>query len=129
MVRRLPRPTDAELAILRVLWERGSATVRAVHEALADARDTGYTTTLKLMQIMADKGLVTRDASARTHVYTARLSREETQRQLVSDLVRRAFGGSAAELVMHALSAHPASPEEIKKIRKLVADYKKGTRE
>jgi predicted transcriptional regulator len=129
MPRRLPRPTDAELAILRVLWERGQATVRAVHEALADARDTGYTTTLKLMQIMADKGLVTRDASARTHVYTARLSREETQRQLVSDLVRRAFGGSAADLVLHALSAHPASPEEIKKIRKLVADYKKGTRE
>jgi predicted transcriptional regulator len=126
MAPRIPRPTDAELAILRVLWERGPATVRAVHEALVGARETGYTTTLKLMQIMADKGLVTRDESARTHVYTARLTRDQTQRQLVSDLVQRAFGGSAAALVLQALSAHPASPEELNRIRKLIADYKKG---
>ena len=83
-----------------MLWERGPATVRQVHEALADTRETGYTTTLKLMQIMADKGLVTRDESARTHVYVARGSQEQTQRQLVNDLVDRAFGGSAAELVL-----------------------------
>jgi predicted transcriptional regulator len=124
---RLPRPTDSELAILRVLWDRGPSTVRVVHEALADARETGYTTTLKLMQIMADKGLVTRDASERTHVYTARLTQDQTQRQLVADLVRRAFGGSAAALVQQALSAQPTSPDELKKIQRLIADYKKGS--
>ena len=124
MSRSLPRPTDAELAILRVLWERGPATVRQVHAALAVARETGYTTTLKLMQIMADKGLVTRDESQRTHVYTVRLTRDETQRQLVTDLVDRAFGGSAAALVLQALSAHPASAEELAEIQKLIAEYK-----
>jgi predicted transcriptional regulator len=124
---RLPRPTDSELAILRVLWDRGPSTVRVVHEALADARETGYTTTLKLMQIMADKGLVTRDASERTHVYTARLTQDQTQRQLVADLVQRAFGGSAAALVQQALSAQPTSPDELKKIQRLIADYKKGS--
>ena len=124
---RLPRPTDSELAILRVLWDRGPSTVRAVHEALVDARETGYTTTLKLMQIMADKGLVTRDATERTHVYTARLTQDQTQRQLVADLVHRAFGGSAAALVQQALSAQPTSPDELKKIQKLIADYKKGS--
>ena len=124
---RLPRPTDSELAILRVLWDRGPSTVRAVHEALVDSRDTGYTTTLKLMQIMADKGLVTRDATERTHVYTARLTQDQTQRQLVADLVQRAFGGSAAALVQQALSAQPTSPDELKKIQKLIADFKKGS--
>ena len=124
---RLPRPTDSELAILRVLWDRGPSTVRAVHDALVDARETGYTTTLKLMQIMADKGLVTRDATERTHVYTARLTQDQTQRQLVADLVQRAFGGSAAALLQQALSAQPASPDELKKIKKLIADYKKGS--
>ncbi len=117
------RPTDTELAILRVLWERGPSTVRQVHDALAGARDTGYTTTLKLMQIMAEKGLVTRDERARTHVYAARASRDETQRQLVSDLVDRAFGGSAAALVMQALSAHQTSPNELAEIQQLIADY------
>ena len=120
----LPRPTDAELAILRVLWTQGPATVRRVHESLAQARETGYTTTLKLMQIMAEKGLVTRDESQRTHVYTARLTSGETQRQLIADLVDRAFGGSAAALVVQALSAHPASPEELAEIQQLIADYK-----
>jgi predicted transcriptional regulator len=128
MPRQTPRPTDAELAILSVLWRRGPSTVREVHEALADARDTGYTTTLKLMQIMADKGLVTRDESARTHVYTARWSQHRTQRQLVSDLMTRAFGGSAAALVLQALSAQPASPEELDEIRKMIADFKKAGR-
>jgi predicted transcriptional regulator len=123
MPRTLPRPTDAELAILRVLWERGPSTVRQVHDALVESRDTGYTTTLKLMQIMAEKGLVTRDESARTHVYTARLARTETQRQLVTDLVERAFGGSAAALVLQALDSQAASPDEIAEIRKLIDRY------
>ena len=126
MTRPLPRPTDTELAILRVLWENGSATVRQVHEALAGARDTGYTTTLKLMQIMTEKGLVTRDESTRTHVYAARLTRDETQRQLVSDLVDRAFGGSAAALVMQALNAHSTSAEDLKEIEEVIEDYKEG---
>jgi predicted transcriptional regulator len=124
MTRALPRPTDAELAILRVLWEKGPATVRQVHEALAGARETGYTTTLKLMQIMVEKGLVTRDESTRTHVYTARLTQDQTQRQLVSDLLDRAFGGSAAALVMQALSAHPASADELTEIQRLIDEYR-----
>src|ERR1035437_5065185 len=102
---RLPRPTEAELAILRVLWERGPSTVRQVYIALAQ-RETGYTTTLKLMQIMAAKGLVTRDEASRTHVYSARASKGHTQRQLIADLVDRAFGGSGAALVLQALSSH-----------------------
>lgn len=120
MTRMPPRPTETELEILRVLWERGPSTVRQVHEALAAARETGYTTTLKLMQIMADKGLVTRDESTRTHVYAARVSQETTQRQLVSHLVERAFGGSAAELVLRALSSHETSDAELREIRKLI---------
>ena len=121
---RLQRPTDAELAILRVLWERGASTVRQVHEALADTRETGYTTTLKLMQIMADKGLVKRNETARSHVYSASAGEEQTQRQLVQDLVDRAFGGSAAQLVLRALSADGASDAELKEIRKLIDDYR-----
>lgn len=123
MARSQPRPTDAELAILRVLWERGASTVRQVHEALA-TRETGYTTTLKLMQIMADKGLVKRNETARTHVYSAIAGQEQTQRQLVQDLVDRAFGGSAAQLVLRALSADAASDDELKEIRKLIDDYR-----
>jgi predicted transcriptional regulator len=126
MAKRLPRPTDAELAILRVLWEEGPATVRQVHEAMAGDRDTGYTTTLKLMQIMAEKGLVTRDESSRTHVYAARVSRDRTQRQLVNDLIDRAFGGSAAALVLQALSAQPTSEEELGEIRRLIDDYRRN---
>ncbi|HKV99827.1 MAG TPA: BlaI/MecI/CopY family transcriptional regulator [Vicinamibacterales bacterium] len=124
MAGHLPRPTDAELAILRVLWERGPSTVRQVHGALTGVRETGYTTTLKLMQIMTEKGLVTRDESARTHVYAAHLSQDQTQRQLVNDLLDRAFGGRSAALVMHALSAQPASAEELQEIRKLIEQYK-----
>ena len=123
MTRSHPRPTDAELAILRVLWERGASTVRQVHEALA-IRETGYTTTLKLMQIMADKGLVTRNETARTHVYSAMAGQEQTQRQLVQDLVDRAFGGSAAQLVLRALSADGTSDAELKEIRRLIDDYR-----
>jgi BlaI family transcriptional regulator, penicillinase repressor len=118
--KKLPRPTDAELAILRVLWSEGPRTVRQVHEVLSREKDTGYTTVLKLMQIMADKGLVTRDETARTHVYIAACSEDKTQRQLVGDLLERAFGGSARKLVMQALSARRASPDEIAEIRQLL---------
>jgi len=124
MARSQPRPTDAELAILGVLWTRGASTVRQVHEALAETRDTGYTTTLKLMQIMAEKGLVKRNETARTHVYSAVAGEEQTQQQLVKDLVDRAFGGSAAQLVLRALSAEGARPAEVKEIRKLIDDYR-----
>lgn len=118
-----PRPTDAELAILRVLWERGPSTVRQVHEALAGTRDTGYTTTLKLMQIMAEKGLVDRNETDRTHVYSASAGQEQTQRVLVKDLVDRAFGGSAAALVLRAL-AESTSDDELQEIRRLIDDYR-----
>ena len=123
MARLRPRPTDSELAILRVLWERGPSTVRQVHDAMADTRDTGYTTTLKLMQIMADKGLVGRNESSRTHIYSAIAGEEQTQHELVKDLVDRAFGGSAATLVMRALSEN-TSDDELKEIRRLIDDYR-----
>ena len=125
---KLPKPTEAELAILRVLWTAGPSTVRAVNERLSDERDIGYTTTLKLMQIMADKGLVTRDESDRSHVYAARVSEGRTQRQLVSDLVDRAFGGSAAALVLQALRTGQASVEELAEIQRLIADYRQAAR-
>lgn len=115
-----PRPTDAELAILRVLWERGPSTVRQVHDVLLRERPTAYTTALKLLQIMTEKGLVRRDETERTHVYQARLSEEQTQRQLVRDLLDRAFGGSATKLVMQALAARRASAEELSEIRRLI---------
>ena len=122
---RLPRPTEAELAILGVLWTRGPATVRQVNDALYESRETGYTTTLKLMQIMAEKGLVRRDASAKSHVYVAAMSRDKTQQHLVRDLLDRAFGGSAATLVMQALSSNPTSDAERREIEQLIADYKR----
>ena len=115
-----PRPTDAELAILRVLWERGPSTVREVHEALQDVQKTGYTTVLKLLQIMTDKGLVVRDETNRAHVYGPRLSEQRTQRQLLGDLVDRAVGGSPAKLVMQALSGRRATAEELSHIRALL---------
>ena len=120
MTKQTPRPTDAELAILRVLWERGASTVRQVHEVLGRDRPTAYTTALKLLQIMTEKGLVRRDETDRTHVYHARLSEEQTQRQLIRDLVDRAFGGSASKLVMQALAAKRTSAEELIEIRKLI---------
>jgi predicted transcriptional regulator len=115
-----PRPTDAELAILSVLWERGPSTVREVHEALSSTQATGYTTILKLMQIMTDKGLVVRDESQRAHVYEARYSEQRTQRQLLADLADRAFGGSPAKLVMQALSGRRTSSDELNAIRELL---------
>jgi len=128
MPSRPPRPTDAELAILRVLWKRGPSTVRQVHASLHAERATGYTTVLKLLQIMAEKGLVDRDDTDRTHVYRARLSEERTQRQLLQDLLDRAFGGSALKLVMQALSTKRASPEELAQIRQLLDERERGTR-
>jgi len=115
-----PRPTDAELAILRILWERGPSTVRHVHEVLARDRQAAYTTALKLLQIMTEKGLVDRDERDRTHVYRARFGEEQTQRQLVRDLVDRAFGGSAMKLVVQALASKRASAEELRDIRKAI---------
>ncbi len=116
----LPRPTDAELAILRVLWDLGPCTVRQVHEVLSRERPAAYTTSLKLLQIMTDKGLVSRDERDRSHVYQAKLTEEQTQRQLVRDLLDRAFGGSATKLVMQALAARRASAEELSEIRRLI---------
>jgi predicted transcriptional regulator len=125
-VKQRPRkPTDGELAILRVLWARGPSTVR--HVAAALERDTGYTTALKLLQIMTEKGLVRRDETSRTHVYQAVASEDQTQRTLVSDLLDRAFGGSAAKLVLQALATRPASPGELVEIKRLI-DKKRGAR-
>jgi predicted transcriptional regulator len=125
-----PQPTPAELSILRVLWRRGPSTVREVQEDLNRDRPqdspTGYTTVLKLMQIMTDKGLVRRDESQRTHVYEAKASEEHTQRRLVKDLLDRAFGGSARKLVLQALSAKKASPQEIAEIRSLLDELERG---
>ncbi len=121
----LPKPTEAELAILRVLWQRGPSTVREVTEHLQDERGTGYTTALKLMQIMTEKSLVARDESSRTHIYEAVATAETTQRQLVSDLLERAFGGSAQQLVMQALSSKRASKAELAEIRSLLDELDK----
>ena len=115
-----PRPTDAELAILRVLWRLGPSTVREVLEVLEAEKPTGYTTVLKFMQIMIEKGLLDRDKSRRTHVYRPRVSAEKTRRQLVGDLLERAFEGSAEQLVVQALSAKKVSPDELAKIRALL---------
>lgn len=121
-----PRPTDAELEILRVLWEKGPCTVREVHEELNKNKNTGYTTVLKLMQIMSEKRLVRRDEDQRAHVYQAMLPQKATQGQLVRDLVERAFSGSAAGLVMQALASKPATREELKQIRQLLDEYERG---
>lgn len=123
-----PRPTDAELAILRVLWERGPSTVREVHDSLSRTHDSGYTTVLKLMQIMTDKGLVDRDESQRAHVYTSRLGEQRTQRQLLGDLMERAFGGSPAKLVMQALSTSKASAEDLSAIRSMLDQMEEDAR-
>jgi predicted transcriptional regulator len=125
---RPPRPTDAELSILRVLWARGPSTVRQVLEQLHDERAIGYTTVLKLMQIMTEKGLLVRNESDRTHVYRARYGQAETQGVLVKDLLERAFGGSAMQLVQRALSTRRATPEELAEIRRLLDEHEGGTR-
>ena len=114
------RPTEAELGILRVLWEGGPRSVRDIQRILNESRPTGYTTVLKLMQIMTEKGLVERDESQRPQIYRARYSQEQTQRQLLRDLLDRAFGGSVKELVLQALATKRSSPEELEAIEKLL---------
>jgi BlaI family transcriptional regulator, penicillinase repressor len=120
----LLKPTDAELEILNVLWEKGATTVREVNETLnkqqVDGREIGYTTTLKLMQIMAEKGLVQRDTSSRTHEYAAAFSREKIQAQLLQRFVDSTFQGSAMQLVLQALGNHQASEQELQEIRDLI---------
>jgi BlaI family transcriptional regulator, penicillinase repressor len=123
-----PKPTDAELAILNVLWRHGPSTVKEVHDVLSQSREMGYTTVLKLLQIMTDKGLVTREDSGRAHVYQAEQSQEHSQRRLLGDLVERAFGGSAQKLVMQALSSRRSTPEELAEIRKLLDELEGNTR-
>ena len=122
------RPTDGELEILRVLWDRGPSTVREVHDSLGDSRRTGYTTVLKLLQIMTEKGLVRRDETERAHVYEARAPREETEGVLVGDLLDRAFAGSASALVLRALSAKKTSAQELAQIRRLLDELEGGKR-
>ena len=126
MRREVPKPTNAELEILTVLWSIGSATVREVYEAINRRRPAQYSTTLKFMQIMANKGLVRRDEKQRAHVYHAVKTREWTQRQLAGDLLERAFGGSPKALLVGALSARKATKEELAELRKLLDDYKRG---
>jgi predicted transcriptional regulator len=119
-----PRPTDAELAILRVLWDRGPSTVRQVHQAL-QPQGGGYTTVLKQLQVMTDKGLVLRDEGQRAHVYVSRLGEERTQRQLLTDLVDRAFSGSSAKLVLQALAGHRSTAQQRREIRALLEQIEK----
>ena len=120
-----PRPTDRELTILQILWDNGPSTVRQVNEAMNKDEDTGYTTTLKLMQIMADKGLLRRDDSQFKHVYKPAITEEKTQKQLVGDLLERAFAGSAEKLVMRALSAKKVSNKELTRIKKLLNEFRR----
>ncbi len=122
---KIMKPTEGELEILRVLWDKKKATVRDVHEAINIYKDSGYTTTLKLMQIMFEKGLVKRDDSGKTHIYEAIVSKEKTQRQLVDKMVNSLFDGSASQLVMQALGNNSASADELDEIQKLLDNLKK----
>jgi len=122
----LPRPTDAELEILRVMWRQGPGTVREIHETLAETRQVGYTTVLKMLQIMSAKGLVQRDEQQRAHVYRAALREEQTQQQIIGDVLERVFDGSALNLLMQALASKRASTEELDQIRTLLNDYERG---
>jgi BlaI family transcriptional regulator, penicillinase repressor len=120
------RPNDVELAILRVVWSREACTVREVHDALRAERDTGYTSTLKMMQVMSEKGLLKRDDSQRPQVYRPAIPQEQTQKKLVRDLVKTVFGGSARKLVMQAVQSHKISREELKEIRNLLDQLEEG---
>ena len=124
--RKLPKPTDGELAILSVLWRRGPRTVREVHSEFNETRETGYTTVLKMLQIMAEKGLVTRDETQRTHIYQAALAQSVAQRWFLRDLLDRVFNGSAHRLVLQALSTPKASSAELAEIRRLLDEMEKG---
>ena len=124
---KLIKPTESELEILQIIWSRGLATVREVHEELAKTKDVGYTTTLKLMQIMHEKGIVKRDDSMRTHVYQAAVNKERTQKHLLNKMIDSLFGGSPTQLVIQALGDgnHKASPEELERIQALLNNLKK----
>jgi len=122
------RPTDSELDILRVLWARGPSTVRQVHDILSVGREFAYTTTLKLLQLMTEKGVAVREEDGRVHLYRAAVAQEQTQLHLVRELLERAFDGSAAQLVMQALAARPASAEELQEIRRLLAEHEEKSR-
>ena len=122
------KPTAAELQILQVLWERGPSTVREVHEALKEEKALGYTTVLKLMQIMTAKGLVRRDEQQRAHVYEAQQPAEKTKRQLAADMLQRVFDGSARELMLHALAAQRSTPREIEELRNLLDEHERNLR-
>lgn len=119
------KPTESELEILQLLWQKGLATVREVHEELAKTKDVGYTTTLKLMQIMHEKGLVKRDESMRTHVYQPAVNKEKTQKHLLTKMIDSLFGGSSTQLVLQALGEQKASPEELAQIQTLLDNLKK----
>jgi len=119
------KPTEGELEILQVLWEKEKATVREVHETILQTKDAGYTTTLKLMQIMFEKGLVTRDDSAKTHIYMPNVTREKTQSQFLGKMITSLFGGSSSQLVMQALGSQSPSKEELDEIQKLIDNLKK----
>jgi predicted transcriptional regulator len=119
-MKRVPKPTDAELEVLRVLWERGPSTVREIHAVVNEHKTRGYTTILKTVQIMTDKRLVIRDASSRSHIYRPGLTESQTQQQLIRDLVDRAFGGSAAKLMLQVFGTKAATPEEIAELRALL---------
>lgn len=119
------KPTESELEILQILWEKGQCTVRAVHEILEKNKEAGYTTTLKLMQIMLEKGLVARDASSKTHIYRALLNQEKTEQHLVNKMINNVFNGSAARLVMQALGNHSASKDEIDSIKQYLDQLSK----
>jgi BlaI family transcriptional regulator, penicillinase repressor len=119
------KPTESELEILQILWKKGNASVREVHEELLLTKEAGYTTTLKLMQIMHEKGLVKRDDSIKTHIYQAAVSKEKTQKHLLNKMIDTLFGGSPGELVMQALGNHKASAEELEEIQKILDNLKK----
>ena len=119
------KPTESELEILQILWKKGNASVREVHEELLATKEAGYTTTLKLMQIMHEKGLVKRDDSIKTHIYQAAVSKEKTQKHLLNKMINTLFGGSPGELVMQALGNHKASAEELEEIQKILDNLKK----
>ena len=123
-----PKPTESELEILNILWEKGPCTVREIHEVLEKSKDAGYTTTLKLMQIMLDKKLLSRDASSKTHIYKAAISQEHTQGQLVKRMIDTVFNGSAMDMVMQALGNHKANAEELEQIKQYLDEMEKKSK-
>jgi BlaI family transcriptional regulator, penicillinase repressor len=128
-MRQIPqKPTASELEILHVLWSRGASTVREVHDALSEKKEMGYTTVLKLLQIMTTKGTVRRNETQRAHVYEACLPAEQTKRQIAGDVLQRVFEGSASQLMVHALAGSKASAEEIEELRRLLDEYERNRR-